>query len=855
MNENQSLERIGTKAHRSYYIPFAAQDAPAYHHRIIDRRSSSRFTSLDGNWKIAQYESAQEVDIHKTPNRSIPVPSCVQLHGFDQIQYINARYPFPVTLPLGPARSPCWHYQRSFSLIKDPTQRYYINFEGVDSFFYLYINKHLVGISQISHATSEFELTDRLVDGENILDVVVLKWCRSSYLECQDKFRFSGIFRSVYLLTRPQKHIRDYFIQASWDGNKGMLKIKNESKVVINATFQRKTERIAPGKTWELALSHVTPWSPDSPKLYPLTLSAHGEVIYEKVGFRNVEILNGVFYINGTKEKLKGVNRHEFHCKTGATVTLKDMVRDLKLMKELNVNAIRTSHYPNAPEFYQLCDAFGLYVMDEADLETHGAAMLHGSYSPETWARIAEDMSFSNAILDRHTALVERDKNRPCVIMWSLGNEASYGKAFLAGNRYVRRRDTTRPIHYEGLQKAHKKYYYTKLVDVVSMMYPSVKTIQNTVLNDPKETRPFVLCEYTHAMGNSCGDISEYWELIYNDDRCLGAFVWEWADHAILTRKGFLYGGDFGETEHDKNFCCDGLLTPDRKIKSAALQMKAVYGQTKPAAPLLPILPKAEGKAKSLDIILDKNTGTIQSLLVNGADILVSGMKWNIVRYIDNERKIAPIWFDRFRLNRCQAICTQYQEITGGYRVKGVLAPNTLSALCEFEATYLLEGTTLTVDIGYRACRQDCPLPRFGLEWHLSPKLDGFTYYGYGPYESYVDKHLYCQKALFHSTAKQNYSHTYIRPQESGSHYDTEYLQIANFFSVTAQHPFSFSLNPYSTQQLISTLHDFELTENEGSFLCIDLAMRGIGSASCGPALNPKWEIPQSFHNRFVFQF
>lgn len=449
--EYESFDRIGTLPHRSYYIPFSEGDKVKKRYGIIDRASSSRFIPLDGEWLIGAHKSINEAEIGEELTETIPVPSCVQLHGFDYIQYINYRYPFPVNLPHVPNENPCWHYRRNFTLERESGEKYYLNFEGVDSCFYLYVNGVFKGYSQISHSTSEFDITDALNDGENVIDVFVLKWCVSTYLECQDKFRFSGIFRSVYILKRPEKHITDYRVLTILEGKKGVLSLVNESNIPIKALFGGKALLVKAGKSAEFIKENVACWSSESPKLYELKLFANGEIITEYIGFREVGIENKIFKINGNAVKLKGVNRHDFNPKTGATVTLANILKDIKLMKQLNVNSVRTSHYPNMPEFYQMCDYYGIYVMDEADLETHGAAFVG------KWQEFAENEFLSKGILDREKSLVERDKNRPSVIIWSLGNEASFGKAFFEGAKYIKRRDKSRPIHYEGLQQADKK--------------------------------------------------------------------------------------------------------------------------------------------------------------------------------------------------------------------------------------------------------------------------------------------------------------------------------------------------------------------------------------------------------------
>ena len=855
MKEYERFERIGVEPHRSYYVPFAETDNIKRRFGIIDRKASSRFLSLDGLWKIKQHNSPSEVLLNETLTESIPVPSCVQMHGYDQIQYLNCRYPFVVTLPHIPNENPCWHYRRAFMLDKKEGEKYYLNFEGVDSAFYLYVNGVKKGYSQISHATSEFDITDLLTSGENTLDVVVLKWCVSSYLECQDKFRFSGIFRSVYLLTRPEKHITDYRIITSFRGKDGILTFLNESGVDICIEFNNQIAFVKARKKVELLVKNVKKWTSETPKLYSLTLFANGEKIIERIGFREVSIDGKVFKLNGTAIKLKGVNRHDFNCKTGATVTVKNIFEDLKLMKALNVNAVRTSHYPNMPEFYQLCDYYGLYVMDEADLEMHGACTRYGGYSREPWSEYAENEFFSDGITDRHIALVERDKNRPCVIIWSLGNESSFGKAFFAGAKYIRKRDETRPVHYEGLQEADKKYYYTKLVDMVSMMYPSIEKIQKEVLNNSKENRPFVLCEYTHAMGNSCGDIADYWEVIYKNEQCIGAFVWEWADHGIKTKKGFLYGGDFGEKEHDGNFCCDGLLTPDRKLKSAALEMKAVYSGKIKSLVLDVEIPEISGNAKGIEISVNKYTGGLNSIKADGREILKTPISFNIVRYIDNDRLLLTKWNNEYRLPECKPEIFSCDELKNGYQIRGGIGANCLIPAVKFFVKYTVEANVLTIELEYEIA--DCikSLPRFGLEFGISKSYDKFAFVGFGKTESYVDKNTACEYGYYESNAKENYDNQYIRPQESGSHYHSKYVCVNGLFSLTAQNPFSFSINPYTTMQLCETKHHFELHENGFINVCVDLAMRGIGSNSCGPVLDEKYEIPRKNKNVFRMVF
>ena len=854
MREYESFDRIGTMPHRSYYIPFAENDRIGMVFGIQDRTTSSRFYALDGLWQIKQHAHMEDFVLDEPLAATIPVPSCVQMHGFDQIQYLNTRFPIPAMPPYVPYENPCWHYRRHFSLSKEAGEKYYLNFEGVDSAFYLYINGAFVGYSQISHATSEFDITAALCDGENRIDVLVLKWCASTYLECQDKFRFSGIFRNVYILKRPEKHITDYKIETTVRENTGIVTFYNESPVAITLQLEGQCCVAQADASVQIEVADVALWTAESPRLYPLVLLAGGEKILEQVGFRVVTIDGKVFKINGQPVKLKGVNRHDFNCDTAATVSLENMVEDIRLMKELNVNAVRTSHYPNRPEFYQLCDVMGLFVMDEADLETHGACCIGGFYQGDYWREYGQWEIFTSGILDRHTALVERDKNRPCVIMWSLGNEAAFGKAFFAGARYIKDRDKTRPVHYEGLQNA-PDHYYTDLVDVVSMMYPSIETIQEKVLRNPEETRPFVMCEYTHAMGNSCGDIADYWKLIYENEQMMGAFVWEWADHGIRREKGFLYGGDFGERKHDGNFCVDGLLTPDRKVKSGAREMQAVYsGKTE--SEICPVaLPQEVGHASAIAIRVDEHTGELTSIEADGKEILRTPLHFNLARFTDNDSKLMDKWINRFNLHMCKPHIYAMEKGENRYTFRGCLADSGLLPAAEFTLSYQVAGNALTVDIAYKLADYVESFPRFGVEFGIDKAYDAFSYVGFGPYESYVDKHVACDYGYYESTAGENYERNYIRPQESGSHYACRYLGVKDLFQMTAQQPFSCSVNPYTTKQLLETTHSFQLEAQDFVNVCIDLGMRGVGSYSCGPALPQEYEIPKEGKNTFRFVF
>lgn len=837
-----SFQRKGVQAPRAYYIPFSENVPFADKCHIPDRSASDRFLSLDGIWNIREYETPAQVDLTRTPDKTIPVPDAVQLHGYGQIQYINCRFPFPVDFPRVPKKNPTYHYQRTVS-IDDVSETYYLNFEGVDSFFYVYVNGQFVGSGQISHATNEYDITPYIHAGENKLDVVVAKWCASSYLECQDKFRWTGIFRSVYLLRRPKFHIRDFKITTEIDGADGIVAIQNESGIPFAYALEGQSGTVQPGSCARVRLENAKIWSAETPHLYDLVLSANGEKILQRVGIRTVKIEDGIFKINGVHTKLKGVNRHESHPVTGPVVTLADMIQDLELMKWANVNAIRTSHYPNCPEFYQLCDSYGFYVMDEADVETHGFASAEGGYDRTLWQSYVEQGLLTEGITDREKNLYERDKNCTCVLIWSLGNESSYGRDFHPGADYLKARDP-RPIHYESNWETDHSDYYTARIDIASRMYPEVGFLTE-FLKDEKETRPLVLCEYSHAMGNSNGDLVDYWNVIDSNDRFMGGFVWEWCDHAVKTEKGFLYGGDFGETEHDGNFCADGLVTPDRQVKSNLLEMRAVYGGKREKEFLPPVCTPAQKKAGAPISVAVSPEGKVEQI---GSLKLVQPMGINIFRaYIDNDRFVKNQWqrFAGFR----QVVDAVEQR--GNQTVyTGRLVKNCLKPILRYELAVEPFAGGVDLTLRYEVGDYITYLPRIGLEFAIPKENDRFCYDGCGPYESYIDKHIASQYGHYSATAEENYGH-YIMPQESGSHYASTRLQVDGLLEVTAEKPFSFSVLPYSTGQLEEAQHDFELPRSNAVYINLDIAMSGVGTHSCGPALAEKYRAPKTGENRF----
>lgn len=588
-HEDTHALHIGTLPDHAYFIPFAkGQDA------FAERENSQRFELLNGLWDFVYYESIIDMPDDLTDMRdhkTISVPSNWQLCGYDKPQYTNVNYPIPYDPPYVPDDIPVGVYGRDYDYTADGLRRI-LCFEGVDSCLYLYVNGVFAGYSQVSHHTSEFDITELLHEGTNRLTVAVLKWCDGTYLEDQDKFRLSGIFRDVYVLSRPEKCLRDLRITAEPDSTftKGELRVSVEGASSKLRLYDGE-KLICQGdasedKPFEYEVADVRLWSAESPYLYRLEIETDSEIIGEKVGFRKVEIVDGIFRLNGKHIKLFGVNRHDSYPDKGYYADREKMLHDLTLMKRSNINAVRTSHYPNAPEFYSMCDELGLYVIDEADLETHGCVCVYNDlkWSAENAyngiALIAKDPLFREAILDRERLLVSRDVNRPCVVIWSLGNESGYGENLREAAKLIKSLDSSRPVHYESTHKLDETP--DDVLDMVSEMYTSPEDIQK-FLEREDEKRPFILCEYSHAMGNGPGDLEAYHELFMKSDRLMGGLVWEWADHGVIlgyTADGkpkYGYGGDSGEKHDDGNFCMDALCYPDRTPHTSLAEVKQVY--------------------------------------------------------------------------------------------------------------------------------------------------------------------------------------------------------------------------------------------------------------------------------------
>ncbi len=612
--EDQNILQRNREPAHATLLPYA--DAAAA--LTGERGASPFFKLLNGSWQFCYVTTPADAPpgfeaegFDASGWDSIPVPGNWQMLGYGKPNYTNVRYPYPVDPPRVPQDNPCGLYRRTFVLPENWGGReVFLEFEGVNSALYVWVNGQMVGYSQGAHVPAEFRLTPYVRPGENLLVVQVFQWSDGAYLEDQDMWRLNGIFRDVYLFATPAVHVRDVRVRTDLDesytdatlnlwlalhnyaaaaasGHRVTVQLLDPAGGVVLAQEIAAPDSLDAGQeiTLEATFTVRAPakWSAEEPNLYPLLITVTGpdaaiaEVQRVNVGFRKVEIKRGVFYLNGVPIKLQGVNRHDTHPDLGHAVSLDSMIQDIVSMKRHNINAVRTSHYPNDPRWLDLCDRYGLYVVDEADLECHG----FGTVGAQD--QISEDPAWEAAYLDRAIRMVERDKNHPCVIMWSLGNESGYGRNHVAMADWIHHADPTRPVHYEGATgwgNRNGVKPYAGVVDVYSVMYPTVERL----LYEGQQTDnplPFFMCEYAHAMGNGPGNLKEYWDAIRAYPRLMGGCVWEWVDHSVRQRTAsgeewWAYGGDFGDEPNDGNFCVDGLNWPDRTPYPGLIEYKKV---------------------------------------------------------------------------------------------------------------------------------------------------------------------------------------------------------------------------------------------------------------------------------------
>ena len=997
--ENLSVLHENTMPARAYYIPASRRMDNLVEHR----EESDRMQLLNGTWKFQYFNSIYDIQDsffeknYDTENfDEIQVPSVWQMAGYDTHQYTNIRYPFPFDPPYVPQDIPCGAYVHTFEYSRDEkAPKSFLNFEGVDSCFYVWINGSYIGYSQVSHMTSEFDVTDVLQDGTNTVAVLVMKWCDGSYLEDQDKFRMSGIFRDVYILKRPKQAISDYHIKTRIEDMLAKVEIEMKFYSPLNVKISIEDRNgavvalgsIAEEGTAVLEIASPELWNTENPYLYKLILETENEVIVDHIALRKIEIKDQVIYLNGQKIKFRGVNRHDSDPVTGFTINLEQITTDLTLMKQHNFNAIRSSHYPNAPFFYEMCDKYGFMVIDEADIEAHGPFMIYRKEDTDynrfkRWnEKIADDPAWEEAIVDRVKLMVERDKNRFCIVMWSMGNESAYGCNFEKALEWTKNFDPDRITQYESARYRNydETYDYSNL-DVYSRMYPALSEIQEYL--DKDGSKPFLLVEYCHSMGNGPGDFEDYFQMIQDNDKMCGGFVWEWCDHAIAhgtAENGktiYAYGGDHGEEIHDGNFCMDGLVYPDRTVHTGLLEYKNVYrparvisydkesGElvlhnymdfddlkdyvkisyeltqdglviSKGKLPEVSAAPHSEGKInlkinvpesgkcylkfiyhlkKELPLLdedhilgfdeievskdgakcklaekwipktvvdselqvnendtqihikgrefaytIDKRTALFTEMKFAGREYLNHPMELNIWRApTDNDMYIKSEW-KKAHYDKAYTRAYTTEVVQGKHGVKitshASVVAETVQKILDVTITWKIEAAgKIDADIAVTKDDEFPDLPRFGVRMFLDKKLSAVRYFGMGPQESYCDKHQAASHGLYQANVDDLHE-DYIRPQENGSHYDCEYVELNNSrygIVASAEKAFSFNASYYTQEELEKKTHNYELIESDSVVFCVDYALNGIGSNSCGPVVLEQYRFDDVL---FRFQF
>ena len=997
--ENLSVLHENTMPARAYYIPASRRMDNLVEHR----EESDRMQLLNGTWKFQYFNSIYDIQDsffeknYDTENfDEIQVPSVWQMAGYDTHQYTNIRYPFPFDPPYVPQDIPCGVYVHTFEYSRDEkAPKSFLNFEGVDSCFYVWINGSYIGYSQVSHMTSEFDVTDVLQDGTNTVAVLVMKWCDGSYLEDQDKFRMSGIFRDVYILKRPKQAISDYHIKTRIEDMLAKVEIEMKFYSPLNVKISIEDRNgavvalgsIAEEGTAVLEIASPELWNTENPYLYKLILETENEVIVDHIALRKIEIKDQVIYLNGQKIKFRGVNRHDSDPVTGFTINSEQITTDLTLMKQHNFNAIRSSHYPNAPFFYEMCDKYGFMVIDEADIEAHGPFMIYRKEDTDynrfkRWnEKIADDPVWEEAIVDRVKLMVERDKNRFCIVMWSMGNESAYGCNFEKALEWTKNFDPDRITQYESARYRNydETYDYSNL-DVYSRMYPALSEIQEYL--DKDGSKPFLLVEYCHSMGNGPGDFEDYFQMIQDNDKMCGGFVWEWCDHAIAhgtAENGktiYAYGGDHGEEIHDGNFCMDGLVYPDRTVHTGLLEYKNVYrparvisynkesGElvlhnymdfddlkdyvkisyeltqdglviSKGILPEFSVAPHGEGKAnlkinvpengkcylkliyhlkKELPLLdedhilgfdeievskedtkcklaekwipktvvdselqvnendtqihikgrefaytIDKRTALFTEMKFAGREYLNHPMELNIWRApTDNDMYIKSEW-KKAHYDKAYTRAYTTEVVQGKHGVKitshASVVAETVQKILDVTITWKIEAAgKIDADIEVTKDDEFPDLPRFGVRMFLDKKLSAARYFGMGPQESYCDKHQASSHGLYQANVDDLHE-DYIRPQENGSHYDCEYVELNNSrygIVASAEKAFSFNASYYTQEELEKKTHNYELIESDSVVFCVDYALNGIGSNSCGPVVLDQYRFDDVL---FRFQF
>ena len=967
------ITRVGDRGDVAYLIPYQSEECA----RTFRREASDRYFCLNGEWDFHFYPSALDADEHfyridfdTSCFDKIPVPSVWQMHGYEPPIYLTSPYPFPFDPPNVPYANPMGCYSRMYELDKKDGKKYVLSFEGVSTAYYLWVNGIFVGYAQVSHGESGFDITDKLVNGANKISVAVLKWADSSYIEDQDMFRHNGIFRDVYILERDGNYVYDVRLDAELSDDLGCGTLRLSPTLADGAepcdikVYSPDGKLIYEGENRAVEISQPILWTAETPQLYTVTFNCGSEYFAMRAGFRTIRIADKCFLLNGKPIKFRGVNRHDSTPDKGFVMTYDEMRRDLLLMKEFNIDTVRTSHYPAQPQFYELCDEIGIYVMCEADMESHGCE--HVTFYPY----IASDPEYRHSVVERGDKMVKQLRNFTSIVMWSLGNESSWGQNMIDEALAIKALDS-RPIQYQGIDNYINRLMTNEYVrsvvlkdtlpyvDFISKFYPKYNLDYTLYEDDP---RPIVFAEYCHAMGNSCGDIWDYWEQILSNKQLCGGMIWEWSDHGLKRGDDICYGGDFGEPYHSGEFCMDGLVSADRKPHTSLYEVKMAYapvriamkdgkrgrfilknyspfssmsrfsinyrieelgelcqsGLIKLDTPALSseefgidydltslryrtyitfsvcdgdreifmcqhALPVVEryGELPATNTPLNvtdkggvitvsgdgfsysisKYMGMICGATVNGKEIVTDTATPIICRVpLSNDRLLRPSWFNLAASKPMPVIDYKHPHLFANFKAL-VRDADKVCVSFDFYFTQIgknpyIKGTLDYViygnsrmeikEAGALNRNLDIMFPRYGHLLKLGKAFENVTYYGCGDVESYVDR-FHCQRhGLYQTTVTDRTFMDSERPMEHGSICNTSFVCLTDGDGdglLFAGDGFSFNVSHYDFHELLEKeyRHRSQLTVKEDAYLILDRYMMGVGSASCGPALNAKY--------------